>query len=1391
MSAEDPTEQRELSLVGKVELKFAFADTEAKLSTQLQTYLAPLLLKLASPHQNVRQKVISICQHINTRIQPQSIQLPVKGLVQQFKAQENSMIRHFDMLYIQQGVVRLGEAERRELLPEIVKGIGKKKQSHGAQIFYLMCRLLESFPLPPRGSKEDAEMRTKLDVSTEDVEYLAYWLGRFILFVPQKGQSVSCPGLSVEEYSFFKQQGKEGVWDPAAGGLNLQRTKTLAARLLASGLFNDKERFLPALFASADPVSSISDVGDDMLKRALPATDLEDELLVKNLFDLYFGEGAAPRVRAPLRLKILGLLGKSIKSTTFANKITKLVDDGVAPERDGDDIVMSNGPFQQNTSTGREASKLRGAIFYYISFVARNGNKEALHAIAPSVVNRLRSFIEDQGWPKPGNSEDLVSRGYAYEVIGLLSQAGPRSILIEDDRPTMDVLRWLFESLAKDAGGNAVQLSIEDSLSSVLTAMGRLEITSQAQREVLEDLLIDQMTQSGRMEKPRIRSTRYTAVRFANRCLPYHSIKARWVDVLATGATSDRPEVREEGERGLSPYWYRMLNGSNVDNKAPTLQFPSFQDTVEEFFIKQTPITGTGATIRVQKAQQIHEAAFPIMTAFARRMLVAAVIEVNIDNEWERRLDTMIESDLAARNQVKNHIKVTMDSSPEMLNIVVAALFECLNSPTAPVDDKLVEFLALSPEHLVQNHVGRAYLLLSLLKSNNHSRRMTAAQVFGILASHPESNVLNVLQQLLDIAKSWKDAVGAVVNSVHGAVVGLGYYYSRCAARGRVATETPHFEKFLKTLMDIFTNSRDDLLREASHIAIGQMCMFGRLTPEDLNQHSSVKATVDRLYEKAKDGNEIAILCLGQLSMILPEDDEQLQNIEEQLHKLHEIRQAEAHFTVGEALSYLAAGWQSTALATKIDVALKPGLELGQKRTKTLSKLVDRVLKDCVNTKPSLKKAAVMWLLCLVQFCGDHLQNRLSECQAAFRRCLSDRDELVQESASRGLGLVYEKGDRKLKDDLVRELVSSFSSDKQQLAGNVSEDTQLFEPGALPTGDGSVSTYKDIMSLASEVGDSSLVYKFMSMASSNAIWSSRAAFGRFGLSKVLSDSSVDGYLANNPKLYPKLFRYRFDPNGGVQKSMKDIWDALVPDSSATIDKYFDAIMEDLLTSILGKEWRVRQACCSAIADLVQGRPLEKYEDYLERIWTQCFKVLDDIKESVRAAAAGLARTLTGVLTRALEADHSSTKNASAMLKHVLPFLLSPSGMESSASDVQLFAVSTLLEIIKKANGTTIRPFIPELMERLVGLLSSLEPEAVNYVHLNAKKYNLTEQKIDDMRLSSVRSSPLMEATERCLDLVDEETMKALWPRLEGAMKSAMGLPSKVSDECSSWLWIQS
>lgn len=304
---------------------------------------------------------------------------------------------------------------------------------------------------------------------------------------------------------------------------------------------------------------------------------------------------------------------------------------------------------------------------------------------------------------------------------------------------------------------------------------------------------------------------------------------------------------------------------------------------------------------------------------------------------------------------------------------------------------------------------------------------------------------------------------------------------------------------------------------------------------------------------------------------------------------------------------------------------------------------------------------------------------------------LSARDDLVQETASRGLSLVYEQGDKDLRERLVADLVASFTGTSTKI--KVEEETELFEPGALPTGNGeSITSYKDIMTLAAEVGDQSLVYKFMSLASNAATWSTRAAFGRFGLSSILSESAVD------PKLYPKLFRYRFDPNPNVQRSMNDIWNALVKSPTVVIDEHFDAIMDDLLKNILGKEWRTREASCAAIADLVQGRQFEKYEKYLAQIWEVAFKVLDDIKGSVRKAAEKLCQVLTGILVRQLEAGTSS-KNAQVMLKEVMPFLFSTRGLESPSNEVQKFAYDTVLKLVK-SGGKTLLPFIPSLIEQI-------------------------------------------------------------------------------------------
>lgn len=1121
--------------------------------------------------------------------------------------------------------------ERVALLPLLLQGFHSNYEesiTHTASLINLLLKILHCFSLPERGSAEDITLREKFGLieKPEDAAFVATWLGKLILFnIPQVG-TTCCPGLSVEDCNFLQLQGKPGVWTPnVEGGLSLVETKVVAAKFLASGAFLDAERFLPALFASADPISRLADVGDDILRRATSSVSLEDHVLIKKLFEIYLGTpgiGGSSHARVPLQAKILSLLSRSKLSSSFVAQSIQVVREGLTPHHNDGSVGTSK--------HGLEASKLRVQVFAFTNWLARISSPKDINVFASDIIFRLRDYIEFQGWPvfktegsRPDPAE-LKSRGYGYECIGLLAAACPDSVLIE---PNLDILRWLLTALSADPSGNDISISIEQALSNILGAFGQ-DLDSNIEEALTELLLRHMNLFPGEMdgELPVVRSTRFIAVRFANRCLPYRNATARWMNMLAiAGDVNDRSEVKEEGKKGLDPYWFRMFNPpKNIFGKDESkYQFPAFPDLVEKFFGPETPwdsLTTTGSQVQLANA-------YNPAISFCRYILLHRALSLTekapgINAEWEKNIDALVSNDEESRGHLKRYLENLLamhDSSSHALQLYLIASFRGMTDHIGEdfyrSGESCLELVSLCPDTILDHLGTKIPNLQEPILSNQRSSRETASRLFGILASREQDlneDVQRMVQVFDEKIRAWRRAIGVEVFRAHGALLANSYFFSRLTYRAKTSPGQDELRLNLVTsCLEILSDSRDKMLLDAAVTALADLSLFGTISSDEIPPPHTASVLFQKLKERSKTGDEKAIGALGFLAMQCTEsksEETTLDTILKILYGLEEVRQPEVQFAVGSALSCAAIGWHSKALIANLEI--QGPLPQTPKRDLTLSKVFDKVLSDCRATKPSLRQASVIWLLCLVQYCG-HLQDgqtRLRRCQAAFKSFLSDRESLNQESASRGLTLVYEKGNRALKDDLIRDLVGSFTSTSTGLVGNVSGETELFEPGAFPTGDGSVTTYKDIMSLASEVGDPGLVYQFMSLASNNAIWSSRAAFGRFGLSNILSDSSVDGYLAQNTKLYPALFRYRFDPNSNVRSSMNDIWNALVTDPTAIINQHFDAIMDDLLKNILGREWRVRQASCAAIADLVQGKPLEKYEKYLTRIWTLTFKV---------------------------------------------------------------------------------------------------------------------------------------------------------------------------------------
>ena len=198
--ASDPTsaspEARELSLISKLELRIALADTDERFQSIIQTYLPPLLLKLGSDNLAVRNKVIGVCQHVNTRVQTPSIQLPVAALLKQFKEQKSQLIRHFDLIYLQQGIDRLGVNARIEVLLPLLQGISEiGTATQGAIIFNLVLRLLPLLKLPPKGNENDTRLKDRLELSDQDTDFLSLWFEKLLVLSRQMRAQRLVPGF--------------------------------------------------------------------------------------------------------------------------------------------------------------------------------------------------------------------------------------------------------------------------------------------------------------------------------------------------------------------------------------------------------------------------------------------------------------------------------------------------------------------------------------------------------------------------------------------------------------------------------------------------------------------------------------------------------------------------------------------------------------------------------------------------------------------------------------------------------------------------------------------------------------------------------------------------------------------------------------------------------------------------------------------------------------------------------------------------------------------------------------------------------------------------------------------------------------------------------------------
>lgn len=1392
------TEEKERELVEKVELRLALADTPHKFEQSLDTFLAPLLLKLASPHASVRQAVFNSLKDILSRLNSlKEVEVPVTKLLLQAQNpplqadQDGSNVRLYSLLLVSKGIDRLKPDEKSQLIPLMMRGISSLPLAAAARIFHIICKLLLSWEPPLKGSKDEDTVRSHLNLEKEeDLNFLLEKFTQFFLLVPAKAdpqsgaipRGYSCPGLCATDVSFF-------TYDAGVTFTKEQmlRFKSAIFKFVANGFVPDDQLLIKFLSVVSADSSDISTSATQHLKRL--HFPYEDPDFINYLISLYTGNKntGTPPVKHELQEKILTLLNKSTISTTDPKSVS---------------LICSIGIHSQHY-------KLRSLSLIFVRHVAKHNYQnlileqegEGSADFPTSIASLIRNNLHAEGWPKlylgsstPNFGTSTLQRRLQYETLG--------DILRRDFHLLKDLsyVEFLFDSLKGDLP--EFRASIQEALASLtinlsqLPPSSKLKLRKIIRQNVSDDYEIEVAEDEGRKEA--IMACRFIAIKFANAAFPFDDAEARMFNVWGTSRTN-RFDIIEESYKGLHPYWFRVTQASNTTEYKPTrdllaseitqTKFPSFSNFVLTLLQEKENAVNTSMSAVFRTLN--------VAVRFAKQCLVSEAVYgkpsiVTQDEDWSVRIEKAIAIDEFVSKEVF-HIVFNIEGKW----FVDFLTFLCREFTSKDENNKQTSFskyedsifgqvlLTLLPFcnettlALLNDMIPSLYSYLGTIETANDADLETAANILGIIAA----------------SLPLSDHVGFIVNSLENcgsetklepSIFANSYIFPRLYLKGNpLLIDVRKLQILLHKLVSLMSVSKFKLI---ANKLISQVSKYGLLLLLDGETRQKIFSNMMANLETELVNDVVAVETWGYLSLYSNEFG-QFELFFKKLFETHVSKQVDYLFSAGEALSILAGGWYSKFLYQQLDV-LGVSCEDLQKEfdDKNLSYAVEQIFTACDSTKPNLRRASCLWLLSIVQYLGktNQVSSRCSEIHLRFMRFLADRDEFIQESAARGLSLVYEIGDTDLKEGMVKGLLKSFtdsSSTTNMASGSVSADTELFEADTLKTDDGSIRTYKDILNLASEVGDPALVYKFMSLAKSSSLWSSKKGIA-FGLGAIMSKSSLQNLLLEDQntaiKLIPKLFRYKFDPYTNVARSMNDIWNTLIADSSSTVSKYFDEILRELLVGMANKEWRVREASAMALLQLIQSQPQEKFADKMLDIWTMAFRAMDDIKESVREAGTKLTRVLSKILARTIDVSKGvKPEKSKRVLENILPFLLGTKGLNSDAEEVRNFALKTLIDLVKNS-GNSIRPFSVQLVYEFTLLFSSIEPQVINYLSLNASNYKIDADAIDTHRRNGVTNSPLLEAIERLIINSDDSMLEAHVNSAIKATKKSVGLPSKVA-----------
>ncbi|XP_039748644.1 proteasome-associated protein ECM29 homolog [Pararge aegeria] len=1410
-------------LLDRVFLRLGNADSDDQLESCLNRFLPPVILKLSSPHEQIRTKVMELLVHVNKRVKCRNdVQLPVETLLKHYKdPAANSFIINFTIIYITMGFPRLPKDQQLNLAPLLLEAIENKPLAHQDSILMLVMPLLGDIKEQNLNLKEKPKLAALILKFATDVLLLPYRA------LPNAGVSdfQVPPGMSLKSY-------KRIVDKHQLNPNQLEEIKLSIVTFISKDIFNPSDILLPLIIAAADSRFSIANHANSPLIKVNSTVDWSQPSVVAPLYALYLGTWAGLKVPADdrkvpactrLRLKLIQYLNKATGSAILFPHCVQ---------------VVFSSLFDPNTN-----SRLRNSALMFLLNVINSGDQAQLTKVAAIYLKGLLKLIRSE--------EHAEHQPKAYMCLGRLALKCPESFsdkfaLLEElvkkiPEAVPEMRTALRDALLEMAA--AYKINPEDKIEPMdtsevaSTSCDKMEADESSESKKSKPSPFDEpqalalfalLDHYMHSEESMIR---YIAMRYSASVFPQDYVPSRYLLLLASGDSQD--DVSTEA--------LKCLYGTSRPNE--------IEDVVNNVSVKDTNVVNIDEDTSSKDKDNAPET----------QLKVPKFIDV-INYIWDQMQKRKKGSNSKHRFVVGNHV---LQFHPQTYQEILRYLRMCLNrdanlrdcsnhpNATSPIlakyfQENLLETEALDryltmitsllngspglmpltcfldivgcvPSKMAEKYTGLLPFMKNLFAtSTKEDIRETSAAIYAIISVHTKNKA--------DIEIEIKECVAQCrsnksLESQCGYIMAFTHLCERCivlSRRGKFGGKgfNPRsWEPFKEGVLCLanFLSHAQTLLVSTSCTAISILVRCSALplpnsspnqdslmvseNPFKINQSDSAISegevtkfsVAERLFKivgnakipsKVKERSlyTLGLMCTGERLVFSK------QIVRGFLQMAKDSKEFEIHLQIGESLVLCVEGINSnenrdlwTELPKEGEAKIKD-IEAQKENDDLLKWLLLELFKIGKHPHPHSRQATSIWLLALLKNCPDRepIKSSLQQLQDTFMDYLSENSDIVQDVASKGLSLVYQNSDENQKKALVAQIIEQLTSGKRSVA-QVTEDTKIFEEGQLgtaPTG-GNLSTYKELCSLASDLNQPDLLYKFMHLAHHNSMWNSKrgAAFGFHSIA-LQAGAQLSEHL---PRIVPRLYRYRFDPTPRIQNSMASIWHAIVPNTQQTVHKYHKEILNDLVANMTSNQWRVRMSCCNALTDLLRGaQNLRQSLDQLPTIWLQLFRVMDDVHEGTRQAAASTANVLSKLCIQA--SDVNQGKDGKEIVSAILPVLLD-TGITNLVKEVRSVSLQTVAKLVTAA-GNSLAPFLPRLVPALVGAAGELESAKLSYLS-TALADTGSRELLDDMRANAARHHYTTDTVVKCMPFINIDTFKEMLPSILELTKSPQ-LGTKVA-----------